>query len=83
MPKTTVKAHKRVTKSGTTVMVKAHEKTYDSADDMAKIAIKAKAGAGREFEDYESVGGPNRRFKGYVPHKLHAKKFKGKKPKSC
>lgn len=44
-----VKQYTRKTKSGKSVIVKQHSAKYDSAEDMAKEAIKNKKGSGEEF----------------------------------
>lgn len=44
-----VKSYTRKTKGGKTVTVKAHSASYDSAEDMAKNALKTKKGAGKEL----------------------------------
>lgn len=45
-----IKAHTRKTKSGKTVTVKAHSASRDSADSMAKEALKKKKGSGKELQ---------------------------------
>ena len=45
-----VKAHTRKTKSGKTVTVKAHTVSRESADSMAKEALKKKKGSGKELQ---------------------------------
>lgn len=46
----TIKTFQRKTKSGKMSTVKEHSAKYDSADDMAKEAMKKRAGAGSEME---------------------------------
>ena len=46
----TVKAYTRKTKSGKSVQVRQHTASYESADEMAKQALKNKKGAGDELK---------------------------------
>lgn len=46
----TIKTYQRKTKSGKMTTVKQHTAKYDSAEDMAKEAMKKKTGAGKELE---------------------------------
>lgn len=46
----TVKAYTRHSKSGKTVQVRQHTASYESADEMAKQALKNKKGAGDELK---------------------------------
>ena len=46
----TVKQYTRKTKTGKTVTVKQHTAKYNSAEDMAKAALQAKKGSGKELQ---------------------------------
>lgn len=46
-----VKSYQRRTKSGKTVVVKAHTAKYDAAEEKAKNEARSKKGAGDEFKD--------------------------------